>query len=136
MKPTKKQLQEIQDIEKKVASVFDNTDEIFDEITGMVYPKKTTEKKSRQIEIKLSFAYNSASLKFQLNKQGLELSDEYLLRAEAIKFDLHNLSRVGILTEKQLWKCFTRLSKKICKKVVNSQLKDGEIAKHVETIKG
>jgi uncharacterized protein YjgD (DUF1641 family) len=34
MKPTKKQLKEIQEIEKKVASVCDNTDEIFDEISG------------------------------------------------------------------------------------------------------
>jgi len=34
MKLTKKQLQEIQDVEKKVASVCDNTDEIFDEISG------------------------------------------------------------------------------------------------------
>lgn len=33
MKTTKKQLKEIQEIEKKVSSVCDNTDEIFDEIT-------------------------------------------------------------------------------------------------------
>jgi hypothetical protein len=43
MKPTKKQLKDIQEIEKKVANVCDANDSIVDEITGIVYPKKTIE---------------------------------------------------------------------------------------------
>lgn len=43
MKPTKKQLKEIQEIEKKVANICDANDEVVDEITGIVYPKKIIE---------------------------------------------------------------------------------------------
>lgn len=43
MKPTKKQLKEIEEIEKKVANVCDANDGVVDEITGIVYPKKTIE---------------------------------------------------------------------------------------------
>jgi len=134
MKPTKKQLKEIQEIEKKVSSVCDNTDEIFDEITRMVYPKKTTEKKSRKIEINLKFGLTEASLKYQLNKQGFELDDYFLFKVEELKFNLHSLNQDGILTVKQLLKCFHKLNNKISEKVVASQLKEGEKAKHIKTI--
>jgi len=134
MKPTKKQLKEIQEIEKKVSSVCDNTDEIFDEITGMVYPKKTTEKKSRKIEINLKFGLTEASLKYQLNKQGFELDDYFLFKVEELRFNLHSLNQDGILTVKQLLKCFHKLNNKISEKVVASQLKEGEKAKHIKTI--
>lgn len=136
MKPTKKTLKAIQEIEKKVASVCDNTDEVFDEITGMIYPKKTTEKKSRKIEINLNFGLTEASLKWQLNKQGFELDDFFLFKVEELKFNIHTLNQDGILTEKQLWKCFHKLNNKISVKVVASQLKEGEIAKHIKTIIG
>jgi hypothetical protein len=158
MKPTKKQLKEIQDIEKKVSSVCDNTDGIFDEITGIIYPKKTTEvtrddngviinketgethfselsaeKKSREIVINLSFGENCESLKSQLNKQGFELSDKFMLKSEQIRYDLHSLRKVGILTNKQLWKSFNKLHQKICEKVIDTQLKEGEKSELVET---
>jgi hypothetical protein len=155
MKLTKKQLEEIKAIEEKVAQVCDA---INDEITGIPYPKKTTEvtsddngviinketgephfselsseKKSREIEITFNFGENCASLKWQLNKQGFELSDEFMLKVECIKYNLHSLRKFGILTDKQLWKSFDKLHQKICKKVIDTQLKEGEISKHIET---
>lgn len=96
--------------------------------------KLVKEKKSRKIEIALSFKQDSASLKFQLNKQGFELHDSFLHRAEEFKFNLHSLNQVGILTDKQLLKCFKRFYKEICKKIIISQLKEGEKAKHIKTI--
>jgi hypothetical protein len=146
---------QIQDIEKKVAQVCDF---INDEITGIPYPKKKTEvtrddngviinketgephfselsseKKSREIEITFSFGENCASLKWQLNKQGFELSDKFMLKAEQIRYDLHSLRKVGILTNKQLWKSFDKLHQKICKKVIDTQLEEGEKSELIET---
>jgi hypothetical protein len=144
MKPTKKQLKEIQEIEKKVSEVCDTkkTIEVTKNDEGVIVNKETgephflKEKKSRDISIHLDFGYNSASLKFQLNKQGFEFSDKFMFKADEIRYDLHSLRKVGILSDKQLWKCFNRLSDKICKKVVAKQLKEGEIAIHKETIIG
>ena len=149
MKPTKKQLQEIKEIEKKVAQVCDA---INDEITGIPYPKKTTEvtrdennviinkesgephfPSSREIEIKLSFGENSPRLKYQLQEQGFTLPKKILKDAETIRIDLLALNQAGILSSKQLWKCFKKFSKQISKMVVNAEIKDGEIATHLET---
>lgn len=163
---TKKQLKEIAKVEKKVSKVCDakKGGVIFDEVTGIPYveseikPKKTVEvtrnddgviinketgkphfsneKKSRDIAIALSFGKPSPTLKEQLKKQGFKISNGILKDAEQIRNDLHFLRKVGILSDKQLWKCFDRLSDKICKKVVAKQLKEGEIAIHKETIIG
>jgi hypothetical protein len=45
MKLTKKQIQEIKEIEKKVAQVCDakKSEVVFDEITGIPYPTKKTQ---------------------------------------------------------------------------------------------
>ena len=152
MKPTKKTVKAIKEIEKKVASVCNTNDGVVDEITGMVYPKKTIEvtrnddgvivnketgephfPKSRQIEVKLSFGTSAPSLKHQLEEQGFTLSKGFLKDAENIRIDLFGLNQAGILSSKQLWKCFNKLSKVISKMVVNSQIKDGELARHIET---
>ncbi len=163
---TKKQLKEIAKVEKKVSKVCDakKGGVIFDEVTGIPYveseikPKKTVEvtrnddgviinketgkphfsneKKSRDIAIALGFGKPSPTLKEQLKKQGFKISNGILKDAEQIRNDLHSLRKVGILSDKQLWKCFNRLSKKICKVIVASELKDGEIATHKETIIG
>jgi hypothetical protein len=138
---------------------------IFDEVTGIPYveseikPKKTVEvtrnddgviinkktgkphfteleKKSRDIAIALGFGKTAPSLKSQIEQQGFVISKDYLQGAEEIRADLHELNRVGILKEKELWKFFSRLSKKICKVIVASELKDGEVAVHKETIIG
>jgi hypothetical protein len=90
-------------------------------------------KKSRQIEVKLSFGTSAPSLKHQLEEQGFTLSKGFLKDADIIRVDLLALNQAGILNGKQLWKCFNKLSKQISKMVVNSQIKDGEIARHIET---
>jgi hypothetical protein len=171
MKLTKKQLEEIKEIEKKVAEVCDsktiaqialeNKGAIVNKKTGKVYPKKTievtrddngviinketgephfselyAEKKSREIEITLSFGENCESLKSQLKEQGFKVSDKFILKAELIKYDLHSLRKVEILTDKQLWKSFDKLHQKICKKVIDTQIKEGEIAEHIATTIG
>jgi hypothetical protein len=137
MKSTKETLKAIKEIEKKVAKVCDASNDIVnDEITGLAYPKKTTKKKSRKIEINLKFGLTEPSLKYQLNKQGFELDDYFLFKVEELKFNLHSLNQDGILTVKQLLKCFHKLNNNISEKVVASQLKEGEIAKHVKTIIG
>jgi hypothetical protein len=163
---TKKQLKEIAKVEKKVSKVCDakKGGVIFDEVTGIPYveseikPKKTVEvtrnddgviinketgkphfsneKKLRDIAIALGFGKPSPTLKEQLKKQGFKISNSILKDAEQIRNDLHSLRKVGILSDKQLWKCFNRLSDKICKKVVAKQLKEGEIAIHKQTIIG
>jgi hypothetical protein len=153
MKPTKKQLKEIQEIEKKVANVCDANDGVVDETTGLVYPKKTIEdtlketgkphfgaididkmkkiveeKKSKEIAINLSFGLSSPTLKKQLKNQGFKVSDAFIQKAEIIRYDLHCLNEVGILKDKELLKCFKRLNKTICKKILKPLLKDGEKA--------
>lgn len=56
-----------------------------------------------------------------------------MLKAEQIRYDLHSLRKVGILTNKQLWKSFDKLHQKICKKVIDTQLKEGEKSELIET---
>ena len=159
MKPTKKQLKEIEEIEKKVANVCDANDcvcnindGVVDEITGLVYPKKTTEvtlndngvvinKETgkahfqelvknipKEIAINLSFGLSSPTLKKQIKNQGFKVSNKFIEKAEIIRYDLYCLNEVGVLKDKELLKCFKRLNKTICKKIVASELKDGEIA--------
>ena len=129
MKPTKKQLKEIKEIEKKVANVCDANDSVVDEITGIPYPTNNIENtKNKEIVINLSFGTNCPSLKKQIKKQGFEISNDYIERAEAIRYDLNSLNTVGIIKDKELFKCFERLNKKICKKMLEPLLKDGEKA--------
>lgn len=166
MKTTKKQLQEIKEVEKIVAEVCgtEKSKVIFDEVTGIPYaeseikPKKIVEvtrnddgvivnketgkphfpkeKKSRNIEISLGFGKSAPTLKVQIEKQGFKISKGIINYAEQIRNDLHDLNEVGIIKQKELWKCFSRLNKKICKVIVDSELKDGEKAIHKETIIG
>lgn len=180
MKTTKKQLKEIQAIEKKVSEVCDTkkTTEVTRNDEGVILNKKTgkphfpellksielekakdgtifnketgepyrdldsllnsilkeKQKKSRDISVNLSFGETSPTLKLQLKKQGFKLPKGYLDSSEQIRYDLHSLSKIGVLNEKQLIKCFKKLSKKISKKVVDSIIKEGEVAVHKKTI--
>jgi hypothetical protein len=135
MKTTKKQLKETQPIEKKIIEVTRNDDGVIvNKETGE--PHFSKEKKSRDIAIALGFGKSAPTLKKQIQSQGFVISKDYLQSAEEIRADLHGLNRVGILKEKDLFKCFKRLSKKICKKIVDSEIKEGEIAIHKETIIG
>jgi len=146
MKPTKKQLESIKEIEKKVSEVCDTkkTVEVTRNDDGVIINKETgkphfpelLKKKSRDIAISLGFGKISPSLKLQIEKQGFKISRGIINDAEQIRNDLHDLNECGILKNKELVKCFERLSKKICKVIVASELKDGEKAIHKETIIG
>jgi hypothetical protein len=145
MKTTKKQLKEIKEIEKKVAKVCDTkkTVEVTKNDDGIIINKETgkphfpeLEKKSRDIAIALSFGQSAPTIKEQLKTQGFKIFKGVVIDAELIRTDLHDLHRIGILNRKELFKCFKRLSKKICEKIVHSELKDGEVAVHKETIIG
>jgi hypothetical protein len=135
MKPKKKTLEAIKEIEKKVSEVCYTNDGVVDEITGMVYPKKTIKESNlREVIVKLSFGECSPSLKYQLQEQGFTLRKEVVKDAENIRMDLFALNQTGILSSKQLLKCFKKLSKQISKMVASSKLKDDEIATHIKTI--
>lgn len=145
MKTTKKQLKEIQAIEKKVSEVCDakQTVEVTLNDDGVIVNAGTgephfpeLEKKSRDIAIALSFGKSAPTLKIQIEKQGFKIPKGILKDAEQIRNDLHDLKEVGILKNKELMNCFERLSKKICKVIVDSEIKEGEIAIHKETIIG
>jgi hypothetical protein len=96
-------------------------------------PHFSKEKKSRDITIDLSFGKSAPTIKEQLKTQGFKIFKGIIIDAELIRTDLHGLHRIGILKEKELLKCFNRLSKKICKVIVDSEIKDDEIAIHIGT---
>lgn len=164
-----KRLKEIQEVEKKVAQVCDDNDSIIDEITGIAYPKKTTEvtindkgvivnketgnphfekshidilnqimppKKSRDVSVSLTFGKRQPylTLEEQIEQQGFNLPLGFITDSEKIRNELHGLNEAGILNSKQLLKCFKKLSIVISKKVIDSELKDGELAVHKKTI--
>jgi len=138
MKTTKKQLKEIQEIEKKVVEVTrDDNGTIINKQTGEPHFKELyPEKKSREVEVKFSFGECAPKLKYQLQQQGFEIPKGIIKDAEKVRVDLLALHEINILSSKQLWKCFKKLSKQISRVVVELQIKDGEIAKHIKTIKG
>lgn len=144
MKPTKKQLKEIKEVEKKVAEVCDSkkTIEVTMNDEGVIVNKETgephfpKEKKSRDISICLSFGKKQPmlSLKKQIELQGFKISKGFIIDAENIRNDLHALNEAGILNSKQLLKCFKKLSDVICKKIIDSVINEGEVAVHKKTI--
>ena len=104
---------------------------VVDEITGITYPTKNTSTQTstnKEITISLSFGASSPPLKEQIENQGFKLSDQRLEEAEQIMFDLYCLNKIGILKEKDLHKCFKRLNKKLCKRILAPMLKEGERA--------
>ena len=122
---------------KKTIEVTRNDDGlIINKETGKPHFPELLEKKSRDIEISLSFGKSAPTLKIQIEKQGFKIPKGILKDAEQIRNDLHDLKEVGILKNKELMNCFERLSKKICKVIVDFEIKEGEIAIHKETIIG
>ena len=93
------------------------------------------DKKNRDISISLIFgkAEPYLSLKEQIKEQGFKISKGFITDAEKIRKEIHGLNEAGILNSKQLFKCFKKLSKVISKKIVESQIKDGEVAIHKKT---
>ena len=128
MKPTKKQLKEIQEIEKNVSEVYDTKKTI--EVTlndkGVIINKETgethfpellKEKKSIDIYLHLNFDESAPSLKKQIKKQGWLLSNRHFKGAEKLRKKLNYLFNIGILKEKEAEKCFKRLNKMLCETI-------------------
>jgi len=139
MKTTKKQLEAIKEIEKKVSEVCDtkktvevtrNDDGvIINKETGKPYFEHLSEKKGTDIAISLNFGIYAPSLKKQIEKQGFKISNQYVKEAEVIKTELHALKNIGILKEKELLKCFDRLSKMIFEIIIHLELKEKKLNK-------
>lgn len=136
MKPTKKQLKEIQEIEKKVSKVCDTkeTFEVTRDDNNVIINKETgkphfeaidfdaikkmvKEKKSRDIYLNLNFDESSPSLKKQIKKQGWLLTNRHFKGAEKLRKKLNYLFNIGILKEKEAEKCFKRLNKMLCETI-------------------
>lgn len=127
MKTTKKQLKEIQAIEKKVANVCDNklmvkvtrNDEgvIINTETGEPHFKELLEHFNDKIELFLIFDESAPSLKKQIKEQGWLLSNKHFKGAEKLRKQLNNLLDIGILKEKEAHKCFKRLNKMLCEAI-------------------
>ena len=134
MKPTKKQLREIEEIEKKVANVCDANDGVVDELTGLVYPNKSGAKLDNkkfleeEIQITLAFGYDAPSLKKQLNNQGFSAPKKLIVESELVRNQILSLSHIGILNKKATFKAFSRLNDHIGQTVVDKMCNENEIA--------
>lgn len=127
MKLTKKQLKEIQEIEKKVSEVCDtkkttevtlNDDGlIINKETGELHFKELTEHFDNKIKLFLIFNESAPSLKKQIKNQGWLLSNKQFKGAEKLRKQLNNLFSIGILNEKEANKCFKRLNKMLCQAI-------------------
>lgn len=127
MKLTKKQLKEIQEIEKKVSEVCDkkqtievtlNEDgKIINAGTGELHFKELTEHFDNKIKLFLIFDESAPSLKKQIKKQGWLLLNKQFKGAEKLRKELNNLLSIGILNEKEAHKCFKRLNKMLCQAI-------------------
>jgi len=149
MKTTKKQLKEIQAIEKKVSEVCDTkkTTEVTRNDDGVIINKKTGKQHfeelldelcQNQIEMEVLLTYDdfAPSLKKQLKKLGFKISKGVLKDAEKIRFDLLALNRIKILSKKQTIKCFKNLNIMITKTIMDDAFDEEEIeTMHIETKK-
>jgi len=141
MKTTKKQLKEIQEIEKKVSEVCDNKKKI--EVTrnddGIIINKETGKplfpellekisEKEREIEIVLNYGYDAPSLKTQIKEQGFKVDMKLIVESELVKNQILSLEAIGILTKKQSEKAFEKLNDHIGDTIVNSLCKENKLA--------
>jgi hypothetical protein len=131
MKTTKKQLKEIQEIEKKVAKVCD-TKNTFD---ATKYFEHLAEKNPNDIAISLDYGVSAPLLKEQIKKQGFKISNEYIKEAEVIRNDLHALYHIRILKRKELIKCFDRLTKAICEIIIILKITEKEVNESENKVK-
>jgi hypothetical protein len=94
------------------------------------------EKLSREISIVLKFGKTEPHLGVQLKEQGFnKLSENYIAQSELIRQDILALNGIDILSRKQTFKCFEKLSKVISRKVVDSEKSESEFVKHKKTIR-
>jgi hypothetical protein len=150
MKLTKKQLKEISKVEKKVSDVCDNN-HVVDELTGITYPVKTTQVtlnekldlaggellkntliKPNQLEITLSFGYDSPSLKNQIKQQGFTVDKKIIKKSEYIKNQILFLDSIGILKQKQTYKAFERLNDFLSQHIADSYCDENNTAIRVK----
>jgi len=142
MKTTKKQLKEIQEIEKKVAEVCDNKQTV--EVTlnedgkiinaGTGKPhfeellKLIDQAVEDEIEICLSFGYNAPSIKSQLIEQGFKFDKKLIIESELIRNQILSLNGIGILKKKETFKAFSRLNNYIGQTIVDGMCKENQTA--------
>lgn len=121
MKTTKKQLEEILEVEKKVAEVCDNNEEVV---------------KQESEVIRFSMDYNKFAkpLYKQFNKQGYKVANkENMFELEQTKFMLWGLFEAEILKKKEFMKALKRLNNIACVRVLMLSKKENEDFKHEET---
>jgi RNase H-fold protein (predicted Holliday junction resolvase) len=91
------------------------------------------EKKSREIVVGLKFGTSAPTIKIQLREQGFKLSNGLVKDAEMVRTHLLALKDIRILNDKQLMKCFKKLSRQISQRVVDSVIQEDETAIHIKT---
>lgn len=124
----------ITDFRKKTTEVTKNDEGVIvNKETGKPLFEELLEKKSRDINISLTFGTSAPTLETQLKLQGFKISKRHIEQAEIVRTDLLALNYVKILSEKQLIKCFQKLHNQISKKVIDSLIKDGETAIYLGT---
>ena len=141
MKTTKKQLKEIQEIEKKVAKVCDvkKTTEVTRNDDGVIINKETGKphfdqlyeelsEKERQIEVSLSYGYDAPSLKTQIKEQGFKVDMKLIVESELVKNQILSLQAIGILTNKQSNIAFKKLNDHIGDIIINSICNENQTA--------
>lgn len=152
MKTTKKELNEMQEVAKVVSDAISEivkeqskkTTEVTRNEFGEVINKETgiphfltyegmLKPIPREIVVGLSFGTSAPTIKIQLKEQGFSLPKNDLKSAESVRVDLLALRDCKILNDKQLMKCFKKLSKQISQRVINSVIKEDETAIHIKT---
>jgi len=158
MKTTKKQLNEMQKVAKVVSDTVSaivkeqskETIEVTINDKGVIVNKETgkhhfenididemkqisKEKKSREIVVGLKFGTSAPTIKIQLREQGFKLSNGLVKDAEMVRTHLLALKDIRILNDKQLMKCFKKLSRQISQRVVDSVIQEDETAIHIKT---
>ena len=143
MNPTKKQLKEIQEIEKKVSEVCDTkkTIEVTRDDNNVIINKETgkphfdelfknlqDELSTKELVISLSFGWNSPKLSYQLKAQGLKFNKHFIKDAELMRTHILALGSVKILKGKDMLKAFTRLNNHIGKEIVENYCEENEVA--------
>lgn len=142
MKITKKQLKEIQAIEKKVSDVCDTkkTTEVTRNDDGVIIDKETgkahfeelikliDQSVEDEIEISLSYGYDAPPIKIQLIEQGFKFKNKLIIESELIRNQILSLNAIGILNSKETYKAFKRLNDHIGQTIVDSMCKKNQTA--------
>jgi hypothetical protein len=119
MKPTKEQLEEMLEVEKKVAEVCDN---------------ENAQNKSEVIKFSMDWNKTAKPLYKQFNKQGYSVANKKnMFELEQTKYMLWCLFESDILKKKEFMKCLKRLNNLACKIVIMLSKNENEQFTHEET---